>query len=181
MDHAKKMVLVPFKKIDQLNTGTEHRIVNPLSNKLLSLDDRMGKILQNNKLTDVEKIDEYTKAMQLYMEYHKKLSGPTQFTPVGTIVNTETDTSNSDKHDTESEKLTGSDKEYKSKDMLHDSPKKHEINEMKLHDSPKEHEISEMTDLKLDNTKDLAKEQMNSFKNKNKNLELKVLLVMLYH
>ena len=100
----KKMVLVPFKTLKQegvvesvnhssvVNRGDEdehvkveeHHVVNPLSEKLLSLDSFMEKVLKDDKLSDNEKIKEYGNAMQSYMEYKKKFSGSTQLVPIGT-------------------------------------------------------------------------------------------------
>ena len=102
MDRAKKMVLVPYKHTTTHSVGkdvnksiallgerqrenVDHSIVGPLTNKLLSLDDAMEKILKDDKLSDMEKMKKYTSTMQTYMEYRKKYSGPTQTAPAGTM------------------------------------------------------------------------------------------------
>jgi hypothetical protein len=112
MEKVKKMVLVPFKlhkhggnqggsvdldnktptgelehqkeDQDEVSSVENHHVVNPLSEKLLSLDSFMEKVLKDDKLNDNEKMREYGNAMQSYMEYKKKFSGSTQLVPVGT-------------------------------------------------------------------------------------------------
>jgi hypothetical protein len=97
MDRVRKMMLVPYSKqtkttpaqektiITASHPEGEHQTVNPLSEKLLVLDNAMEKILSDETLPDFEKVKEYTKAMQSYMEYRRKYSGPTQLAPIGTI------------------------------------------------------------------------------------------------
>jgi hypothetical protein len=101
MEKTKKMVLVPYKpnkpfksnneedkekNIQQsINQIDEHKVVNPLGEKLLSLDTLMENILKDNTLTDNQKMKEYSNAMQTYMEYKEKYSGPTQLVPAGTV------------------------------------------------------------------------------------------------
>ena len=63
------MILVPYKqsalavKSDPTVSKEQHTPTGPLTDKLLSLDASMENILHNNTLSDLDKINEYTKIL----------------------------------------------------------------------------------------------------------------------
>ena len=81
MEHAKKMVLVPY---DSYNQPT---VSNPLNEKMVLLDKEMELVLKDKMLTEMQKVNKYAKIMQEYMEYRrkKKVQGGGDSVPVDTV------------------------------------------------------------------------------------------------
>jgi hypothetical protein len=79
MENTKKMKLVPYE------VPSKPFVTSVLSNKLLSLDVGMEKVLQDKTLSADEKVQKYTAVMQNYMDYKKQLPTVHDVAPVETM------------------------------------------------------------------------------------------------
>ena len=84
MESTKKMKLVPYE------APVRPAITSVISNKLLSLDSEMEKVLQDKSLSAEQKVQKYTAVMQNYMDYKKQLPTVHDIAPAETMTPMET-------------------------------------------------------------------------------------------
>lgn len=71
MNHAKKMVLVPEHTLERLQQR-QNVNTNPLTARLNGLDHDISDVLKNNKLSDDEKVRQYSQTLQNYLSYYNQ-------------------------------------------------------------------------------------------------------------
>jgi len=71
MNHAKKMVLIPENTLERLQ---QRQTVNtaPLTSRLNGLDHDIQDVLSNEKLSEDEKVREYSQTLQNYLTYYNQ-------------------------------------------------------------------------------------------------------------